>query len=496
MFVGVTAHRLLQDRYQTEELLGRGGMAAVWRGRDLRLDRPVAIKELTGEGPGNATALERFEREARAVARLSHPNVVSVYDYGVQDGTPFLVMELVNGPTVATMLEGGPLPLADALAIASQTCDGLAVAHSAGIIHRDIKPANLILAPAGVVKICDFGVVRLLDTAGQASLTAPAEAMGSPMYMAPEQITGDRLDPRTDLYALGCTMYAMLAGYPPFNSGDPLSIVHQHVYEAPEPLRLRRPDLPPEVEALVSELLAKTPDQRPSDAAAVHSRVASIMQRLTPEVASSTVRMSAVPAALAPSATPPDPAPIDKLTAYPVARRRWRRPTAMAAMAATLLAAIVLALLTLRPADDTTADPPGPATSPTAATATASLNTSPSPSSRSAAPTTTGPTAGRSPTAQRTPTAPPPPTDPIVALRLAIQQQVNSGHLNADTARDLNHMVDDLAKAIANDNPDDEAKKLKALRDKLTSLYKEGKLSADGYRTLNRNLDRISAALG
>jgi serine/threonine-protein kinase len=290
----------------------------------------------------------------------------------------------------------------------------------------------------------------------------------------------------------------MLTGYPPFNSGGPLSIVHQHVYEAPEPLRLRRPDLPPEVEVLVSELLAKAPDERPSDAAAVRSRIASIMQRLTPEVASSTVRLSAVPAALAPSATPPDPAPIErKPTAHPVARRRWRRPTAVAALAAALLAAMILALLALRPAGDTTADSPGPARSSTAAIATASLNTSPSPTTPpSATPATTGPTAKRTPTAQRTPTAPPRPTDPIVALRLTIQQQVNAGHLNADTARDLNHMVDDLAKAIANDNPDDEAKKLKALRDKLTSLYKEGKLSADGYRTLNRNLDLIAAALG
>lgn len=478
-------------------MLGRGGMAAVWRGRDLRLDRPVAIKELTGEGPGQPPALERFEREARAVARLSHPNVVSVYDYGVQDGSPFLVMELVDGPTVATLLEAGPLPLADALAIASQTCDGLAVAHSAGIIHRDIKPANLILTAAGVVKICDFGVVQLLDTAGQARLTATAEAMGSPMYMAPEQITGDRLDPRTDLYALGCTIYAMLSGNPPFTSGGPLSIVHQQVHQTPEPLRRGRPDLPAEVEALVSELLAKSPDQRPADASAVRSRIASIMELLTPEVASSTVRLSAVPAALAPPATPPAPARIVKPTAHPVVRRRWRRLTAAAAVAVAVLTATILALLALRPAAETTADSPDPPTSPTAASATASLNTSPSPTTPpSAAPATTGPTARGTPTATRTPTAPPGPTDPIVALRLAIQQQTNAGQLNADTARDLNHMVDDLAKAIANDNPDDEAKKLKALRDKLTSLYKEGKLSADGYRTLNSNLDRLAAALG
>ncbi len=208
----VAAERLLGGRYRIERLLGGGGMATVWRGRDLRLDRLVAIKELSGEGMRQPMALQRFDREARAVGRLSHPNVVSVYDVGSQHGQPYLVMELVEGPTVATLLDDGPLPVADVLTIGSQVCDGLAAAHAAGIIHRDIKPANLIVTPAGVVKICDFGVARLLDSSSNTNLTGPAAAWGSPNYMAPEQINGGPLDRRTDLYALGCTLYAMLTG--------------------------------------------------------------------------------------------------------------------------------------------------------------------------------------------------------------------------------------------------------------------------------------------
>src|SRR5258705_6889825 len=205
----VAAGQLVAGRYQIERLLGSGGMATVWRGRDLRLDRPVAVKELSSEGLRQPKALQRFEREAQAVGRLSHPNIVSVFDFGTQDGESYLVMELAEGPTVASLLADGPLPVVDALAIAAQVCDGLTAAHAAGIVHRDIKPANLIVTATGLVKICDFGVAGLLDTAGQANLTGPTTAMGSPGYMAPEQINAGPPDPRTALYAVGCTLSPM-----------------------------------------------------------------------------------------------------------------------------------------------------------------------------------------------------------------------------------------------------------------------------------------------
>src|SRR5689334_22213406 len=167
--------RVLDGRYRLERVVGSGGMGTVWRGLDLRLDRPVAVKVLSGDGLSLPKAMERFGREARAVARLSHPNIVPVYDVGAEGDDPYLVMELVDGSTVAELLDDGPLPPADVLEIGSQVCDGLTAAHAAGIVHRDIKPTNLIVTAAGVVKICDFGVARLLD---HADLTESAVAMG------------------------------------------------------------------------------------------------------------------------------------------------------------------------------------------------------------------------------------------------------------------------------------------------------------------------------
>jgi serine/threonine protein kinase len=236
--------RLLSGRYQIDELVARGGMAAVWRGRDLRLDRPVAIKELAGPWLSDPSAMARFDREARTAARLAHPNIVTVYDVGIHDNSPYLVMELIEGATVAEMLVGGPLPVAQAIEIAAQTCDGLAAAHAAGIIHRDVKPANLMITPAGVVKICDFGIARALLATADTNLTGPSFAIGSSKYMAPEQAHGGPIDARADLYALGCTMYAMLAGAPPF-SGDASEVLQQHLNQPPVPLRELRADVPP-----------------------------------------------------------------------------------------------------------------------------------------------------------------------------------------------------------------------------------------------------------
>ncbi|WP_344407490.1 serine/threonine-protein kinase, partial [Dactylosporangium fulvum] len=315
------ARQLLDGRYRMEGLLGSGGMGTVWRGHDLRLNRPVAIKLLSGGGLGRSTAMERFEREARAVGRLSHPNVVRVYDFGVQDGDPYLVMELMDGPTVAELLSGGPLPVADVLTLAAQICDGLGAAHAAGIIHRDVKPGNLILAGSGAVKICDFGVARLLDTAGQTALTGTAVAVGSPEYMAPEQITSGPVDARSDLYALGCTMYAMLAGSPPFATGTSYGIVHQHLTEAPQPLHVHRPDVPPAVADLVADLLAKGPDERPQDTAAVRARIAA--------AADPAARAAQVPrprsAILSRTAAPADDVTAARPAGAPPAEQRPRR---------------------------------------------------------------------------------------------------------------------------------------------------------------------------
>jgi serine/threonine-protein kinase len=482
----------LNGRYRSEQLLGGGGMANVWRGRDLRLDRPVAIKMLSSEALREPTALERFSREARAVGRLSHSNVVSVFDAGAQDGQPYLVMELVDGPTVATLLANGPLPMADALAIGAQVCDGLGAAHAAGIIHRDIKPSNLIVTPSGVVKICDFGVARLLDQPGNPSLTAPATAWGSPSYMAPEQINAEPVDARTDLYALGCTMYAMLTGAPPFTGGGPFGIVRQHLSQPPQPLRTRRPEVPPQVEALVADLLAKQPYERPQDAATVRARIAAAMN--DPAIATAPhsfmLRSAAVSHPVATITATPHEAPT-VASGRPVRGRL----VAMAAVAAVALSAISLAIA-VAPMFRTASG--GTATHWTGPTASAA--TSPAPVV--AAPLTTGSPVAR-PSARPSPasaapsvTTSPSPTDPIVALRQAIAQQVTIGGLRADAATDVNHNVDDLAHTIATGTTSDVANKIAALRAKLTDLNKGGKLTADGYRVLNTALDQVAASQG
>jgi eukaryotic-like serine/threonine-protein kinase len=494
----VAPERLLDGRYRIERLLGNGGMAAVWRGRDLRLDRPVAIKELVGEGLRQPMALERFDREARAVGRLSHPNVVSVYDVGTQDGRPYLVMELVDGPTVATLLAGGPLPIADVLTVGSQVSDGLAAAHAAGIIHRDIKPSNLIVTPGGVVKICDFGVARLLDPSASANLTGPATAWGSPHYMAPEQISGGPLDRRADLYALGCTMYAMLTGTPPFTADGPFGVLHQHITQPPESVRLRRPEVPLQVEALVADLLAKRPDERPFDARVVRERI--VTARADPAVAAARsvqLRSAAPPVGAAPAAqatlpvTEEPPAGLKTGSGTPTTKRRRWAITAVAAAAITVAgAAIVLAMLrtetgpvarvwTGPSASPVTSPAPAAVASPTLARSTGTAPPDTPPRSRTAHSATT--------------TRPPTRADPITGLRQAIGQQVTAGSLKADTANDLYHMVNDLAKTIATGNTDEVANKIKALRAKLTTLNREGKLSDDGYRVLNTAVNQVAA---
>src|SRR5690606_30567652 len=206
---GVVSGRLLNGRYRLHSLIGRGGMAEVWRGEDLRLERRVAVK-LLGEST-DPDRLARFRREARTVARLSHPNIVTGHDLGVDGGVTYLVMELIEGTSLATRLAKGPLTVGDAVAIAGQVCDALAAAHAAGIVHRDIKPGNILLTPAGTVKVCDFGIARLLH-ASPTQLTTTGTVIGTSEYMAPEQASGAPVDGRTDLYALGCVLYAMLTG--------------------------------------------------------------------------------------------------------------------------------------------------------------------------------------------------------------------------------------------------------------------------------------------
>jgi predicted Ser/Thr protein kinase len=250
--------------------IGEGGMGVVWLARHETLEKDVAIKVLPAGFADNEEAVQRFLHEARSAARLDHPNVVQVLDAGSRGGTPFIVMQYIDGTDLQKILKKkGKLEVADALAITKRVALALEAAHTLGIIHRDIKPANILLTKQGRVLVTDFGLAR--DIRGGASLTGSQEIMGTPQYLSPEQARGEKLDGRSDLYSLGGMCYALLTGRPPFAGATPVSIAVKHASpdERPEPVRRLVPEVPAEVEALVEKMLAKRAQDRFQTAAEV-----------------------------------------------------------------------------------------------------------------------------------------------------------------------------------------------------------------------------------
>ncbi len=266
------ARWLLAGRYRMDEVIGRGGMSTVYRGTDTVLDRVVAVKVLlTALAQSDPTHIRRFRREARAVAALHDPAVVKIYDTGVDEDCHFLVMEHVDGRSLDEVLrERRTLAPAGAVNIAARVSDALAAAHAAGILHRDVKPANVMLTDDGQVKVLDFGIARPLE---EATLTQTASAIGTASYMAPERVRGEPGDERSDIYALGCLLYAMLAGGPPFVANEQVAVLHQQVHAEPPPLRALGARISPGLELLTLRMLAKDPAARPQTAAEVAVRL-------------------------------------------------------------------------------------------------------------------------------------------------------------------------------------------------------------------------------
>ena len=258
------AGTVLGGRYVLDDQIGNGGYGEVWRATDAVLARPVAVKLLHPRYTQRSEALARFRAEARHAGSLPHENIAQVFDYGEPaDGQPpYLVMELVDGPSLETVLTGGPLDDSRTMDIVAQAAAGLQAAHAAGMIHRDIKPGNLLLAPGGTVKITDFGIAH---TIGSAPLTASGELIGTPGYLAPERAMGEQATPASDLYSLGMLAYECLAGTPPFR-GTPLEVALAH---RDRPLPPLPPSVAVDVAALVMRLAAKDPARRLSDAAEV-----------------------------------------------------------------------------------------------------------------------------------------------------------------------------------------------------------------------------------
>jgi len=251
-------------RYQIQEVLGRGAMGTVYRAHDPKIDRVVAIKTITIGGVAadeEDEYRERFFREARAAGKLSHPGVVTIYDVGEQDGTqaPYIVMEYIEGTTLDSLIsKSSGKSIAVTLDLVKQVAEALDYAHSQGIVHRDIKPANIIVTPDGRAKITDFGIAKLAVT----QLTMPGEALGTPSYMSPEQITGGHLDGRSDLFSLGIILYSMLAGQKPFTGENATSVMFNITYKEPLPLTQLSPSLDPQLNHVIERALAKRPADR------------------------------------------------------------------------------------------------------------------------------------------------------------------------------------------------------------------------------------------
>jgi serine/threonine-protein kinase len=265
-------------------------MSTVYRATDARLRRTVAVKVLlAGLADEDAAYIARFEREARAAAALQSPSVVGVYDVGLDGDTRFIVMEYVSGRSLASLLSGGePLAVDETVRIAQEVANALGEAHARGIVHRDIKPANVMIADDGSVKVLDFGVARMLDGT---TITQEASVLGTAAYMAPERALGQPGDARSDIYSLGCLVYAMLTGVPPFRAELAAALLHQHINAHPPRVRQRRAEVPVPLDALVTEMLAKSPEDRPSTAYEVRDRLATVTDPTVP-----TVRMSPTPA--------------------------------------------------------------------------------------------------------------------------------------------------------------------------------------------------------
>ena len=225
----------IEGKYRVDALIGRGGMGAVYRARDLRLDRDVAVKVVRGELVASPEARDRFQREAQLAARLQHPAIVTVFDYGtLPDGAAYLVMEYVRGEDLRARLSKGPLPAADAIALLADIAEGVEAAHRESVLHRDLKPENVLLPARGGPKVLDFGVAKSMPHAGQdATLTASGTIVGTPAYMAPEQIRGERVDARTDIFSLSVICYEMLTGRLPFGAGSFVDVAMRQTSETP-----------------------------------------------------------------------------------------------------------------------------------------------------------------------------------------------------------------------------------------------------------------------
>ena len=283
----MTGPQHLSDRYELGEILGFGGMSEVHLARDLRLHRDVAVKVLRADLARDPSFYLRFRREAQNAAALNHPAIVAVYDTreaATSSGPlPYIVMEYVDGVTLRDIVHNdGPMPPRRALEVISDACQALNFSHQHGIVHRDVKPANIMISKSGAVKVMDFGIARALAYSGN-SVTRTAAVIGTAQYLSPEQARGESVDPRSDVYSLGCVLYEMITGVPPFVGDSPVAVAYQHVREDPVPPSQRHAGISPGLDAVVLKALAKNPDNRYQTAAEMRADLVRVHSGEKPE---------------------------------------------------------------------------------------------------------------------------------------------------------------------------------------------------------------------
>lgn len=253
--------RVLDQRYELQEQIGGGGMADVYKAKDLLLNRPVAVKILHDQFKSDTEFIDKFNREAQAAARLSHPNIVNIYDVGVMDDAHYIVMEYVPGRTLKDKIkQEGHLSVTEALTVAKGIASALSHAHANNLVHCDIKPHNILMMPDGSAKVADFGIARAVT---ESTMTYTGNVVGSVHYFSPEQAKGTMITPKSDVYALGVVLYEMLTGTLPFTGETPVSVAMKHLQEEPVPVRQLDPSIPPVVEAIVARAMSKDPAMRP-----------------------------------------------------------------------------------------------------------------------------------------------------------------------------------------------------------------------------------------
>ncbi len=462
---------LLNGRYELWETLGAGGMATVWRGVDRVLERPVAVKVLNEGLAEDSRFAERFAREARHSASLAHPAIVTVFDSGVDEsGTPYLVMELVDGRTLAELLELTPrLPVERAVAIASAVCDALQVAHAAGLVHRDIKPGNIMVADGGQVKVVDFGIAKAGND--EAQLTGTGSVLGTAAYLAPEQATASDVDGRADLYALGCVLVEMLTGRPPFDGATPVDVAWKHVSERPAPPSSLRPDIPPALDAAVLGLLEKEPGRRPADAAAARAE----LQAAVTGMGAATTWMPPVPGSTPlnrtmamPSLDPASgPAPTAEGDLPPAPRPRRRRGMLIAAVAVTVLACVGAAVA-----------------------AQSSGSGTPTSGAASGAPVSAPP-----PSAAHTSTTPSPRATDPASMIATLRDAVAAANLTEAQRHPLLGALDKASQDLTDQRPGDAGQAIRDAQRDLRKLAKEHAVDKATGHTWSVRLGAISTAL-